>query len=212
MRRLRVLNNEEVAESVEAVAETFTRDTPHPSVCVVDGWGLRVRVDGRHLVISDGMGPYRRERRFARATHGLARVVVIGAAGMVSLEALRWCAGAGVGVGLVVLDPADASVLATSGSCSVDDARLRRLQALAMGNEIGLAVARYLTHAKLAGQASVASGELEASEVARSIASVSEALDDAASLEELRQLEAVAANLTGTRGRPSRSPSCTATT
>jgi len=112
---------------------------------------------------------------------------------MVSLEALRWCAGAGVG--LVVLDPADASVLATSGSCSVDDARLRRLQALAMGNEIGLAVARYLTHAKLVGQASVASGELDASDTARSIASVAEALDDAVSLEELRQLEAVAANI-----------------
>jgi CRISPR-associated endonuclease Cas1 len=160
---------------------------------VADGWGLRVTVDGRHLVVADGMGPYRRERRYSRATHGLARVVVVGATGMVSLEALRWCAGAGIA--LVVLDPADASVLATTGACAVDDGRLRRLQALAMGNEVGLALARYLTHAKLAGQASVASSQLDASDVARSIASVSEALDDATSLEELRELEAVAANL-----------------
>jgi CRISPR-associated endonuclease Cas1 len=183
----------EVAESVEAIAETFGQDTQAPSVCVADGWGLRVTVDGRHLVVADGMGPYRRERRYSRATHGLARVVVVGATGMVSLEALRWCAGAGVS--LVVLDPADASVLATTGACAVDDGRLRRLQALAMGNEVGLAVARYLTRAKVSGQASVASGELDASDTARSIASVSEALDAAASLEELRQLEAVAANL-----------------
>jgi CRISPR-associated endonuclease Cas1 len=182
-----------VAESLQAIVETFAHDTQVPSVCVADGWGLRVSVDGRHLVIADGMGPHRRERRYSRATHGLARVVVVGATGMVSLEALRWCAGAGVS--LVVLDPADASVLVTSGACAVDDGRLRRLQALAMGTEIGLHVARYLTHAKLAGQATVASSELDASDAARSIVSVSEALDDASSLEELRQLEAVAANV-----------------
>jgi CRISPR-associated endonuclease Cas1 len=112
---------------------------------------------------------------------------------MVSLDALRWCAGAGVG--LVVLDPSDASVLATSGAVSVDDGRLRRLQALAMGTEVGLEIARYLTRAKLSGQASVASGELGSPDTAQTIASLAETLAVAESIEDVRQLEAVAANL-----------------
>jgi CRISP-associated protein Cas1 len=175
------------------IAATFARDTPNPSVCLVDGYGLRVTVDGRHLVVSDGFGPHRRTRRYARAIHGLARLVVIGATGFISLEALRWCAGAGVSV--VVLDPADGSVLSTSGSCGMDDGRIRRSQALAFGTETGLKIARYLTAEKLAGQARVAADQIGERDAAESIRSVSGALDRAVSIEEVRQLEAVAANV-----------------
>lgn len=175
------------------ISATFARDTPNPSVCVADGYGLRVTVDGRHLVVADGFGPHRRTRRYARAIHGLARLVVIGATGYLSLEALRWCAGAGVSV--VVLDPADGSILSTSGACGVDDARIRRSQALAFGTETGLRIARYVTAEKLAGQARVAAGQIGDRDAAASIRSVAQALDRAVSIEEVRQLEAVAANV-----------------
>jgi CRISP-associated protein Cas1 len=175
------------------IAATFARDTPNPSVCVADGYGLRVTVDGRHLVVSDGFGPHRRTRRYARAIHGLARLVVIGATGYVGLEALRWCAGAGVSV--VVLDPGDGSVLSTSGACGVDDGRIRRSQALAFGTETGLQIARYLTAEKLAGQARVAADQIEDRDAAESIRSVARALNRAVSIEEVRQLEAVGANV-----------------
>jgi len=59
---------------------------------------------------------------------------------------------------------------------------------------VGFDVACYLIRCKLAGQASVAS-ELDDLAAARTIASLSEELEDAGSLEELRQLESTAANL-----------------
>lgn len=187
------LSPEDVAESEAALRETFTRDPVDPSVCVVDGYGATVGVDGRHLVVADGFGPYRRTRRFALATHGLTRLVVVAGSGSLSLDAWRWAAGAGVGV--VVLDPHDASVLATSGACLVDDPRLRRAQAFAAGSDLGLRIARYLIATKLAGERSVAGAELHDPDAAASIGRVASGLQDAASLEEVRQLEAVGANL-----------------
>ena len=184
---------DEVPATAASLAEAFSRDPQNPAVCVVDGWGLRVRVTRGHLEIEDGLGRHRRQRRYARATHGLARLVIIGATGMISLEALGWCAGAGVGV--VVIDPADASVLATSGACAVDDGRIRRAQALAPGTETGMAIARYLVGVKLAGQAEVAALELANPTAAETITRLGGQLADAASLEEIRQFEAAAANL-----------------
>jgi len=187
------LTESEVAESLEAIDSTFCRDSPNPSVAVVDGDGIQVRVERGHLEISDGLGPCRRVRRYAKATHGLSRLVVVGATGSVSLAAMRWCNG--VGIGLVVIDPSDGSVLVTSGGCAVDDGRLRRSQALAPATETGLIVARYLTNAKLEGQASVASTELEAPEVAETILRLAASLGGCTSVEEIRQLEAAAANI-----------------
>jgi CRISPR-associated endonuclease Cas1 len=160
---------------------------------VVDGRGLSVRVERGHLEIADGLGRHRRIRRYARATHGLARLVIIGASGMASLEALKWCAG--VGIPVVVIDPADGTVLSTSGGCAFDDGRIRRAQALAPGTETGMAVARYLIGVKLAGQAQVASAELGSPTVTETIVRLAEQLADTASLEEIRQLEAAAANV-----------------
>jgi len=191
--RMAAPSDEDVAEGIEAMSETYGRAAENPAVCVVDGWGCRVTVDGRHLVVADGMGQHRRERRYARATHQLARLVVVGASGMISLDALRWCGGAGVGV--VVLDPGDGAVLATSGACSLDDARLRRAQGFAMGTGTGLRLARYLIATKLAGQAAVAGRDLGDLDAAESITTTAESLADAESLEEVRHIEAVAANV-----------------
>jgi len=174
------------------LAETFGRDTPNPAVCVADGFGVRVSVDRGRLVVADGVGPHRRERRYAKATHALARLVIFASSGSVGLEALRWCAGTGVAV--VVLDPFGGDVLLTSGGSANNDPRLRRSQGLAMGNETGLELARYLISAKLAGQASVVSSHLESPSAAATIMTLGEMVTEAQSLEEVRQLEAAAAN------------------
>ena len=182
----------EFDEEIAPIAETFAHDTPNPAVCVADGYGVRVNVERGRLVVSDGIGPNRRERRYARATHGLARLVVLSSCGTISLEALRWCAG--VGIGVVVLDPFSGELHLTSGGVGNDDPRLRRSQALAVGTETGLQVTRYLVGVKLAGQASVVAERFKAHNAVETIATLAEMIDDADSLESMRQLEAAAAN------------------
>jgi CRISPR-associated endonuclease Cas1 len=175
------------------IVETFAHDTPNPAVCVADGFGVRVAVDRGRLVVADGLGTHRRERRYSRATHGLARLVVLSSAGTVGLDALRWCAGAGVGV--VVLDPFGGEMHLTSGGVGNDDPRLRRAQALAMATTAGFEATRYLIASKLAGQASVARGRLTNRAAAETIARLRDELEVADTLEEIRHVEAVAANV-----------------
>jgi CRISPR-associated endonuclease Cas1 len=175
------------------LAETFAHDTPNPAVCVADGFGVRVGVDRGRLVVSDGLGTHRRERRYSRATHGLARLVVLSSAGTVGLDALRWCAGAGIGV--VVLDPFGGELHLTSGGVGNDDPRLRRAQALAMASPAGFEATRYLIASKLAGQALVAKGRLSQSGAAQTIIRLRDELELAETLEEIRHVEAVAANV-----------------
>src|SRR3954447_12781399 len=65
---------------------------PSHGVVVLTGYGIRVHVDRGHLIVEDGVGADRRKGRFPRVHHGLWRIVVIGADGMVSLAAVRWLA------------------------------------------------------------------------------------------------------------------------
>jgi CRISPR-associated endonuclease Cas1 len=118
-------------------------------VCVARGFGVRIRVDHQHLVIEDGSGRDRRTRRYARATHGLSRVVVIGTEGYITYEALRWLSR--LGIAYVHLDRDGNVLAATEGGGG--DARLRRQQALAASSPVGLEIARYLLAAKVSGQA-----------------------------------------------------------
>jgi CRISPR-associated endonuclease Cas1 len=122
-------------------------------VCIVHGWGVRVTVHRGRLAVSDGVGRQRKERCYSRAEHGLARLVVIGSAGSVSLEALRWLAD--VGIGFLHLDR-DGRLLTHSADLGVDDPRLRRAQAFAVATPTGLQVARCLLSEKLSGQRDVA--------------------------------------------------------
>jgi len=171
----------------------FSRDAENPSVCVVDGYGVSITTSSGRLRVSDGIGTNRRERIYSRANHGLARLVVMASTGGFSIEAVRWLEGAGVP--FVVLDPSTGDFLAASVRVANDDARLRRAQALAPGTGVGLEIAAYLTRLKLAGQASVASDRLGAKGVAQTIGSMAPRVDDSSTLEQIRQIEASAANL-----------------
>ena len=66
--------------------------TPLHGVVTLFGYGIQVRVDRGHLILEDGIGADRRYARFPRVGHGLQRLIMIGADGMVSLSALRWLA------------------------------------------------------------------------------------------------------------------------
>jgi len=171
----------------------FARDAENPAVCVVDGYGVSVTTISGRLKVCDGIGTHRRERIYSRANHGLARLVVMASTGALSIDAIRWLDGAGVP--FVVLDPSTGALRASSVRVANDDARLRRAQALAPGTGIGLTIAAYLIRLKLAAQASVAADRLGAKDVSRTIGSMTPRVDDSSTLEEIRQIEASAANL-----------------
>jgi CRISPR-associated endonuclease Cas1 len=182
----------EMAESASLVTETFTLDAISHGICVADGYGLRVSVERRHLVVADGVGRARRVRRFARATHGLSRLVVLGSTGTLSLEALQWCEQLGIGVAVLATD---GTRLLTSVPRRSDDARLRRIQAQAPDLSVGLDLARSLIADKCVGQARVLTARLAADEEASQVLTLAEALDSVTSIDEVRGIEASAAAL-----------------
>jgi CRISPR-associated endonuclease Cas1 len=118
-------------------------------VYIVQGHGLRVSVARGQLVIVDGAGRGRHERRYTRAGHGLSRLVVLGSTGSVSLEALRWLAD--LGIAFVHLDR-DGRLLTHSAGVELDEPRLRRAQALALTSPAGLTIASAILNDKLLGQ------------------------------------------------------------
>jgi CRISPR-associated endonuclease Cas1 len=108
---------------------------------------------------------------------------------MVSLAALRWLADQDAA--FVMLDR-DGSVLVNTGPVRPSDARLRRGQALACQSGTALRIARELIRQKLSGQEWIARDSLHNSVAARAIAQTRIALDTAATIPAIRQLEAQA--------------------
>src|SRR5690242_19215006 len=99
---------------------------PNHGVVVLSGYGIRVHVDGGHLILEDGVGSDRRKGRFPRVHHGLRRVIVVGSDGMLSLAAIRWLSDQNVAFAML---ERDGSVLLTTGPVAASDTRLRRAQA-----------------------------------------------------------------------------------
>jgi CRISPR-associated protein Cas1 len=153
---------------------------------------LRVVVERGALEVHDGVGPHRRSRRYDRATHGLRRLVVLNAAGMVSLDALRWRHALGVGV--LVLGSDGTAQLASTPRMT-DDARLRRIQALAPDQPYGLDIARWLISRKVAGQGKVVLSRFGDEETAETLGGLVLAIEGAGTIDEIRQLEATGAAL-----------------
>src|SRR5437016_1022018 len=144
-------------QTVSQFSQSDNSLVPRNGVLTLFGYGIQVRVDRGHLVVEDGIGVERRRFRFARVGHGLKRLVVIGADGMISLAALRWLTDQDVA--FVMLER-DGAVLATTGPVRPSDSKLRRAQALAAQTEAGLQIARELISRKLTGQEHVAREKL----------------------------------------------------
>ncbi len=159
-------------------------------VLTLSGFGVRVRVQSGHLDIEDGVGLERRKIRLARVGHGLQRLVCISEDGFVTLSALKWLSD--VGASLVMLDRTG-KVLFVTGPCASSDVRLRRAQALAIGNGVGLEISRTLIDAKLEGQERVVRERLNDPVAAQEIAAFREKLSAVDTVDAIRVLEAHAA-------------------
>jgi CRISPR-associated endonuclease Cas1 len=194
---------DERSEQVATRKATFSSSATRGGVCVADGFGVKVNVEAGALVVSDGVGGARRTRRYDKATHGLRRLVVMRpGAGYVTWEALSWCSALRIGV--LVVDRDGSAELASTPRAG-DDARLRRVQALASSQSVGLEVARWLLAAKVRGQARLLAarfGPMSGLEpgtgklgTVESVASLAAALEVAEDIEAARQLEASAAAL-----------------
>ena len=118
-------------------------------VLVVDGFGIALRVHNHgKLRVEDGIGRQRRSIRTHRAGCGLERLVMIGYAGYVTLEAMAWLRA--IGAALVQIGR-DGDVLTHSVPYGYDGHPIRRAQALAVTNGLDVAIARELIAGKLDG-------------------------------------------------------------
>ncbi len=119
------------------------------------GWGVKLSVRDRHLVVSDGVGGDRTLRIAkgvaASGTAKLKRVVILAeSGGMLTLDALDWLRDAGAA--LIILDR-KGDVREAFGARRIDDVRLRRTQALAPVTGLGPDIIRLVLSQKLSGQA-----------------------------------------------------------
>ena len=165
---------------------------PRHGVVTLFGFDIQVRVDGGHLVLRDGIGPYHRYARLPRVGHDLKRLVVIGSDGVVSLAALRWLADQDVGFSML---ERDGKVLAVTGPVRPSDAKLRRAQALAHSSGAALRIARELISQKLTAQEQVARHKLLDSATADAIAQFKAELPAADSITTIRLIESQAARV-----------------
>jgi len=125
------------------------RAGPEESVLVLHGYGIRLALERGHLLIEDGIADRRRVRRLSRIDRQVKRIAIIGHAGTISLDAIRWLHD--VKIPLVHLDT-DGRVLALVAPDSPDHPTLRRAQARAADSEVGITIMRGLLRQKLDGQ------------------------------------------------------------
>jgi len=173
------------------VGVAYSRDSANENVLVLDGFGLSITVSRGHLVLRDGLGQHRRERRLPRVQRTVRRIVILGHTGHLSLEAVRWCTD--TGITLTQLDT-DGTLLLTTGGIQHDDPRLRRAQAAATTAPVGERIAGALLRAKLDGQRHVAA-TLGADTTATQIDQLAAQLDQTGGLPGMRNLEARAGNM-----------------
>jgi CRISPR-associated endonuclease Cas1 len=148
------ITQEDTERISELLPKIYDPEATGP-VVIADGYGIQLKVHRHHLVISDGLGSHRRERKLPRADRTLKRVVILGQTGHVTLEALRWCHECGISV--CVIDPAGELVSAFSPESRVAEASLLRRQALAGDSSKGVEIGREILSHKIMGQAQIVS-------------------------------------------------------
>jgi CRISPR-associated endonuclease Cas1 len=139
--------------------------------------------------LTDGGGASRRNPRRHHAIRQ-RNSAVLGHSGTITLDAFRWLDA--VGVTFVHIDSDGASLIASSPA-GLDDARLRRAQALAAGTDVGLGLTVDLLDAKLAGQANVARSHLRRDDVHSDMEDLRAKLRAVDDIGRAREIEATAA-------------------
>lgn len=171
---------------------TASTARPRNGVLALNGYGIRVAVERGHLIVEDGRGKERRQGRFPRTTRDLKRLIVIGHTGTISFDALRWLHD--IGCAFVQLDT-DGLIIAASALIGSDDARLRRAQVAALGNETGIEISRELLSRKLTGQADVLNNIENTDSTAQDIRRLRDIFASSETLTALRIIESEAASM-----------------
>jgi CRISPR-associated endonuclease Cas1 len=181
-----------MAASIFLQQDFTSRKSPigRHGVLTVSGFGVKIRMQSGHLEIEDGVATDRRYVRLPRVGHGLKRLVCIGSDGFVSLAALKWLAAQNASF---VLLERNGKVECVTGPVRPSEAKLRRCQALAAGNSVGLEIARTLIEAKLNGQERVLRDQLNSPTAAGVISEFRQKLSSADSFDSIRIVEANAA-------------------
>ena len=161
--------------------------SPRNGILLLGGYGIRVAVERGHLCVEDGVGTHRRTATFPRATRDLRRLVVLGHSGTISFDALQWITD--IGAAFVQID-SDGRVLTAAGPTGLRDSRLRRNQAQAVENGVGLTIAKELVHQKLTGQRAVLDRIPEVLDAKSAIDCAIDQVAEATTIERLRATEA----------------------
>lgn len=159
-------------------------------VLTIHGFGVRVRMQSGHLEIEDGVAMDRRKIRLARVGHRLRRLVCVSDDGFVTLAALKWLAAQNCSF---LLLERNGKVQCVTGPVRPSEAQLRRSQALAAGNGVGLEITRTLIDAKLRGEERVLREQLNSPTTADAISGFRYKLASAKSFDGVRIVEANAA-------------------
>jgi CRISP-associated protein Cas1 len=182
-----------------AVARVFARDTTDPRVIVADGHGVKVHVTRGQLVIEDGTGRTRRTRDYPRSDRTLERIIVLAADGMVTLDAVSWCADHGIALIGACRDELGFTVRLLAGAPMQADPRLSRALVLAgrgaPHEAMGAEITRGLLNVKLQGQGWIARHVLGDAEVAGMFDVGASDLDRATAIDQLVALEGNAASI-----------------
>jgi CRISPR-associated protein Cas1 len=119
---------------------------------ILAGYGAGLRVERDTLIVTEGCTHNPQKpivHTLYRGMHSVQRILVLGAAGSVTFEALRWCTQQEIAVYLLTRDGGLESCLTPEASA---DAKLRRRQYAASENGQAGIIVRELVRRKLAGQ------------------------------------------------------------
>ncbi len=185
-------------------------DRKPPRALVVVGQDVSLRVRNHALQVTDGFpleGP-QETRRVTRATSRVDRLLFLAGSGVVTVDALDWCAENGVPV-VAVGQGGEPRWTLLPGTGGAWQAALRRAQALAPFTEAGTGIARALITRKVTGQRDVlldlagrlghlprdAWPHLAVPGAAAALGLLLPRLEQAATIPALRQVEAEAADV-----------------
>src|SRR5438552_13539651 len=159
-------------------------------VLAISGYGLRVAVERSHLVVEDGVGADRRRHLFSRVDQELKRLVILGHAGTISLDAIRWLHG--VGVPLIHLDT-NGTIFLVATPHGASAPGQRRAQVRAMDSPLGIDIVRSLIASKIEGQRDVLRRIPGAEEAHAYMDACGLRARRARTIDEVRQIEPLAA-------------------
>ncbi|MEZ4412427.1 MAG: CRISPR-associated endonuclease Cas1 [Gemmatimonadales bacterium] len=163
---------------------------PRDGILTLSGHGVRVSVNRGYLTIEDGLGEERYGARFSRIDQSLKRLVLIGSAGSVTLDALQWLHD--VGVPLIHLKR-DGTLLFVAARSGTVLPALRRNQAMARETGFAGRIAEDLIRRKVEGQLALLDRLPPNRDARPALGRVLAQLASTSTLEQVRKLEAVAA-------------------